>query len=212
MAKRKVTNPLALAVLAVLSEQPMHPYHIAATLKGRGKERSIRLKYGSLYTVVDSLARSGFIRSVSTSRRGRRPERTMYALTPAGEDELHEWLVAILRTPAKEYPEFEVALSLIAAVPPEAAAAALEEREQLLTERLDRQQRLSERLNPGSSQQLFVLELEYECAMLRAERTWVRNFARKIQDGTLEYLEDWRHWHGTARPPERTASLADKDA
>ena len=34
----RTSNPLALAVLALLFERPMHPYEMAATLKERHKE------------------------------------------------------------------------------------------------------------------------------------------------------------------------------
>ena len=33
MAKRKVSNPLALAVLGLLCERPMHPYEMSTTLR-----------------------------------------------------------------------------------------------------------------------------------------------------------------------------------
>src|SRR5215475_6914469 len=78
MARRPVANPLALAVLSCLLERPMHPYEISTTLKERNKEQSIKLNYGSLYSVVDSLAKHGLIQAQETSRDGRRPERTVY--------------------------------------------------------------------------------------------------------------------------------------
>ncbi len=53
MARRQRSNPLALAVLACLVERPMHPYEISTTLRSRGKELSIKLNYGSLYSVVE---------------------------------------------------------------------------------------------------------------------------------------------------------------
>ena len=77
--RRSITNPLALAVLACLHERPMHPYEMAATMRERGKEQSIKLNYGSLYTVVDSLAKNGLIEAVEARREGRRPERTVYS-------------------------------------------------------------------------------------------------------------------------------------
>ncbi len=52
--KRKVSNPLALAVLACLFERPMHPYEMASTMRERHKDESIKLNYGSLYTVTES--------------------------------------------------------------------------------------------------------------------------------------------------------------
>lgn len=45
----KRSNPLALAVLSCVGERPMYPYEITTTLRGRGKEGSIRLNFGSLY-------------------------------------------------------------------------------------------------------------------------------------------------------------------
>ena len=35
MAKRKVSNLLALAVLSLLTERPMHPYEMSAVMRQR---------------------------------------------------------------------------------------------------------------------------------------------------------------------------------
>ena len=76
MPRRKVSNPLALAVLSCLAERPMHPYEMSTTMRERGKHESIKLNYGSLYSVVDSLHKHGLITTRETTRAGRRPERT----------------------------------------------------------------------------------------------------------------------------------------
>src|SRR5580658_6177362 len=108
MAKQtRPANPLALAVLALLFERPMHPYEMAATMKQRHKEESIKLRYGSLYTVIELLLARDLIRARETSREGRRPERTVYALTGTGYDILRDWMRDLLRDPVKEYPQFE---------------------------------------------------------------------------------------------------------
>ena len=92
MVKRKVANPLAFAVLGSLSERPMHPYEISSMLKSRGKDQSIKLNYGSLYSVVSALEKQEFIKAVETIRDGNRPERTVYAITEAGLEEFNDWL------------------------------------------------------------------------------------------------------------------------
>ena len=92
----RLSNPLALAVLALLFERPMHPYEMAATLKHRHKHESIKLRYGSLYTVIDLLVARGLITSKETSRGGKRPERTIYLLTQAGHDLLQDWMRELL--------------------------------------------------------------------------------------------------------------------
>lgn len=118
MARRSRGNPLALAVLLCLGERPMHPYEIAATLRQRHQHESVRLNYGSLYAVVAALDRRGLIESKATRREGRLPERTVYALAPAGGIEAQDWLTDLLSQPVREYPSFEAALSFLPALPP----------------------------------------------------------------------------------------------
>ena len=67
VTKRKVNNLLALAVLAVLVERPMHRYEIASTMRERGKDRDMDIKWGSLYTVVRTWRRPASSRSSATN-------------------------------------------------------------------------------------------------------------------------------------------------
>src|SRR5699024_6335832 len=115
---RPLTNPLALAVLTLLSEESMHPYEISTTLKQRRKEDSIKLNFGSLYSVVESLEKRGLIEVRGAQREGNRPERTIYGVTEEGRQLMRSWLGEMLSTPAKEFPQFEAALSLMPALPP----------------------------------------------------------------------------------------------
>ena len=61
MAKRKVGNLLALAVLSYLTRGPMHPYELSRTLRDNGDGRSIKFNHGSLYMVVQQLEKAGFV-------------------------------------------------------------------------------------------------------------------------------------------------------
>src|SRR5688500_4648506 len=92
MKKRRVGNLLGLAGLSYLSRGPMHPYELARTLRENGDARSIKFNHGSLYMVVQQLAKARFVVALETVRDGQRPERTVYALTDAGRDELRDWL------------------------------------------------------------------------------------------------------------------------
>src|SRR3982751_6814142 len=128
MSRRRVSNPLALAVLGCLSERPMHPYEINSTLRTRGKENSIKLNYGSLYAVVESLQKHGLITARETTREGRRPERTVYEITRAGQDEFEDWLAELLSTPVRDFTSLEAGLSLMPGLPPDEVARLLGER------------------------------------------------------------------------------------
>ncbi len=132
MTRRRVSNPLALAVMCCLAERPMHPYEISTTLRSRGKEESIKLNYGSLYSVVESLQKHGLIRPRETTREGRRPERTVYEITEAGQTECEDWLAELLSTPVREFTSLEAGLSMMALLPPDEVARLLEDRAERL--------------------------------------------------------------------------------
>src|SRR5215469_15138548 len=116
--RRKVDNLLALAVLSYLTREPMHPYELGRTLRDHDDVRSIKFNHGSLYMVIQQLAKAGFIVAQETTRAGQRPERTVYAITDAGRNEVHDWLSELIGQPEHEYPHFVAALSLVAALPP----------------------------------------------------------------------------------------------
>ena len=79
-------SPLALSILELLDEQPMHPYQLASTMRDRHQDEFIRLNFGSLYHTVDALEKNGWIDPVEREKEGRRPERTVYRLTDSGRE------------------------------------------------------------------------------------------------------------------------------
>ena len=135
--RRKVGNLLALALLALLVPgRPMHPYEMAVLLRRTGKEQDMKIKWGSLYTVVQNLEKHGFITAVDTGRAGRRPERTRYAITETGAVELREWLRELVAAPEREHPRFAAALSVLGVLPPDEVAGLLRERLRRLREEI----------------------------------------------------------------------------
>lgn len=192
---RKISNPLALAVLVLLFEKAMHPYEMAATLKQRGKEQSIKLRYGSLYTVIHQLERERFIEAAGTERDGGRPERTTYRITDAGETEMSSWLRALLAEPVKEYPQFEAALSLLPALPPKDVQLLLAERLGRLEEQERQMQADLKDAAATNMPALFLVESEYALALVRAERAYVKGLVRGIESGELGGVEQWQQWH-----------------
>jgi DNA-binding PadR family transcriptional regulator len=197
-ATKQSTNPLALAVLVLLFERPMHPYEMAATLKMRHKEESIKLRYGSLYTVIEALLQQGQIAARETVREGRRPERTIYELTPSGAERMRSWLRDLLGTPVKEFPQFEAALSLLPAVPPDEAVGLLEARVVRLGQMAE-ELRASVEAAATIVESLFLVEVEYRVALIEAERQFIEEFVRRIKEDP-DYVRTWRGFHAGARP------------
>ena len=71
-------STIALAVLALLYEESMHPYRMQRLIKQRGKDEVINVRQrASLYQTIDRLLRAGLIAVRGTARAERRPERTI---------------------------------------------------------------------------------------------------------------------------------------
>jgi DNA-binding PadR family transcriptional regulator len=194
-SERKVSNPLALAVMALLYERPMHPYEMVSVMRERGQHESVRLRYSSLYSVVEALGREGLISPRETVREGRRPERTVYGLTEAGRVEFLSWLRELLREPAKEYTQFAAGLTFLAALPPSEALALLEERTRLLEGQIGEMRSRLDAVMEGGLSRLFLLENEHELVLREAELEWVRGLVREIETGELEGLREWESFH-----------------
>ncbi|HZE48099.1 MAG TPA: PadR family transcriptional regulator [Jatrophihabitantaceae bacterium] len=195
MTRRRVANPLALAVLSCLLERPMHPYEISTTLRERGKEQSIKLNYGSLYSVVESLQRFGLIQARETSREGRRPERTVYAITEEGEHEFTDWLTELLSTPVKEFTSLEAGLSLMPGLPPDDVAGLLESRAEKLRTEVNSLESMHEGARAQGLPELFLIESIYRVRMLSAELEFVTSLAHDIRSDTMPGTKAWRRIH-----------------
>jgi DNA-binding PadR family transcriptional regulator len=218
---KRLSNPLALAVLALLFERQMHPYEMAATLKSRHKHESIKLRYGSLYTVIELLMERGFISALETSRDGKRPERTVYTLTAEGRDELQDWMRELVQEPVKEFPQFEAALSLLPVLPPDEAIALLRSRAMRLAvgfAQLEAQlshivgqdlaamagdQTLPAALRGRKFPPIFIVEGEYRLALIKAELDFVNELVRRITEDGWGPVELWREIHASLEKRHR---------
>ncbi|MBF6168093.1 PadR family transcriptional regulator [Streptomyces gardneri] len=209
MKKRKVDNLLALAVLSVIIERPMHRYEIAQTLRERGKDQDMAIKWGSLYTVVQNMAKVGFLEVVGSERAGARPERVIYRITDAGRAEMADWTRELLSTPEQEHHRFVAGLSILAVLPPAEVV-------DLLGTRLEALKRTIERLRgeldglAGTLPRLFIVESEFALTMLEAEAAWTRSLRDELTGGTFPGLEQWRAWHDRGMPPSEVTELVER--
>ncbi len=202
---RKVDNLLGLAVLATVQERPMHRYEMAAVIRQRGKDRDMAVKWGSLYTVVQNLARHGYLEVAGTERAGNRPERTIYAITDAGRVELRSWTRELISRPQEDPMPFVAGLSVLAALAPDEAIALLQERLGELLQRIDERRR-ELTANAATIQRLFLIEDEFQLALAEAQAHWVAALLDELRDGTFTDLADWRDFHRRADQGRRESA------
>ncbi|GAA2508154.1 PadR family transcriptional regulator [Winogradskya humida] len=176
--------PLAMVLLALLSEAPMHPYRMQQMIKERGQDQLVNVaQRNSVYQALDRLVRDGLARPGGTAREAGRPERTVYEITSAGSEALRLWLTAALPTPAREFPEFPAALAFAVSLDPD------QMRDLLVRRTAAQQARLAEieAQAPPGMPRIFLIEDEYRVAMLRAEITWLTSVVDDLGAGRLTW-------------------------
>jgi DNA-binding PadR family transcriptional regulator len=176
-----------MVVLSLICEEPMHPYRMQALIKERGKDQIANVaQRNSVYQTIAALSRARLITVRETSRDERWPERTVYEVTEEGRRTLRLWLRTVLSTPAREFPDFPAALSLVAGAEPHEVRTQLETRIGALEMRLTE----LERPYPGLPR-VFLLEAEYMAAVVRAEIQWLRGVTGDLRSGRLTWSEEW---------------------
>lgn len=183
-------TPLGIAVLALLVAGPAHPYQMRHEIRVREIDRVMKVTHGTLYSTVDRLAAGGLIQPVETSREGRRPERTVYEITALGRDQLLDAVRAELMRAAPQYPRLATALAFASLLGPEEVGLLLERRcieveAQLsgMSAALDAS--LKSGLHPV--ERVHLIEVEYQLALLRAERDWLQAIVADIRAGRLTW-------------------------
>jgi DNA-binding PadR family transcriptional regulator len=178
---------LAMAVLSMLTEEPMHAYRMQQLIKERHKDEVVNVaQRNSVYQTIERLVRDGLIAVQSTARADNRPERTVYEITATGRETLHDWLYTMFSTPAREFPEFPAALAFMPSLAASEVAAALEKRVTLLEAQLSA---LDNDLKEAGSflPRLFLVETEYQRAMTDTELTYCRALAADVSSGRLHW-------------------------
>ena len=195
--RRRLRTPLALAVLSLLHERPMHPYEMRTLMRERGHHNVIRMGGGSIYDALERLAAGGLVAVAETSRKGKRPERTVYKITSAGVDELKAWVCELLAEPVAEFPQFAAALAFVMNLRKDAAITNLRRRTVAIEAAIAAQDAaLRELSRTYRLPRIFSIESEYLQAMRHAELEFTKALVKELSSGRL-------HW-----PSEREARKA----
>lgn len=200
---------VAVLLLALLHERPMHPYQLHQTLVERGDERLVRINAGAVYHGVERLERDGLVEHVGTDRAGRRPERTTYRLTDAGRAAFAARLTSLLGDDHRDYPLFTVGLAEANELPLEVVVAQLARRLDREQDRLAALVAAHEKLARLGLPRRFLLDIEYDLARLRHEVDWLAATLDELRSQRLDWGEPIPEQFFHARQALRDVLTAD---
>jgi DNA-binding PadR family transcriptional regulator len=185
-------SPLALAILGLLEDGPLHPYGMQQLIKQWGKDQVINVgQRASLYKMITRLAEADLIKIRETTREHQYPERTTYELTDAGRDASRQWMAEILSTPRNEFPEFPAALSFLPLMTPDVTLDLLSRRRELLVATLsERDEMIATEVEAHDLPRVTLLETEYLRAMTEAELRWIDAVVAGLRGGSISWTRE----------------------
>lgn len=99
-------------LLALVAKEPSHGYQLQARLRQALGPVGTELNPGQVYVTLGRLERAGLVTSETTDTK--RTSRKVYALTPAGQERVAEWLAEV-NWPRPNLVEFHLKLVAAAA-------------------------------------------------------------------------------------------------
>lgn len=180
-----------MALLGILSLEPMHPYAIQRRIKEWGKDKVVNVSQrAALYKTIARLQDAGLVAVRETGRDQQYPERTVYEITTAGRAACTAWLSEMVSEPRNEFPEFPAALSFLMLLGPEAARDELERRAIRLRATLAEMTSDAQLAAQMGLPRVVLLEDEYQRAVTDAELRWIDGVIEDLSSGTLTWSRE----------------------
>lgn len=183
----RTLTSLGLAVLRLLDVRPQHPYELRQQMREQGIDRIVKVTHGALYHTVETLAKAELIQPTETTRAGNRPERTVYAITEAGQELARDRLRELLITVTPEYPAYRTALTFMAMLPEQDAADLLSRRAITLDGELAALQAGYDAAIKQGLPAIALVELQHMQAHVRADVELTKALADDIRTGRLSW-------------------------
>ncbi|HEY8664598.1 MAG TPA: PadR family transcriptional regulator [Propionibacteriaceae bacterium] len=179
--------PVAVAVLALLAERPMHPYEMLQTLRDRHDDVTVPVSIGSLYHSVSRLCEHGYVRPLKAEHVGNRPERTTYEILDPGLSAMRERIAALLAMPTAPSAADHAGLGELHNLSVADVLRALDARIADLDNQLDGYSALLDLAAGEHVPVIYLLYGSYATSQQHHEREWMATLRDRIQTGDLSW-------------------------
>lgn len=170
-----------LFVLGTLERGPAHGHEIRRLAERIDVENWSDAGVGSIYNAIRRLESEDLIASIRNEQEGRRPPRTIYAITDAGRMELAALRDKLLHEVALASDPFDIALWVSAGRPTQELEAAIERRCASLRELRDRLQSERTRLTEaGYLPEVGQLLFRHGEVRIDAELRWHQELRERL--------------------------------
>ena len=174
---------LVLLGLLRQHQRPLYGYEIKQIIEEHMSDWT-SIAFGSIYFALDKLAEEGFIENIGVEQQGKRPSRSVYQITPAGQDEFLRLLRQGWQTFERQYFETDIYLFFLAALPVDEVIGYLQRRQTILQEVLEHvTAHRAEQLEQPEVPRLATAIFDHTYVHTQAELNWVSDLLKKLESG-----------------------------
>ena len=172
-----------LVILGLLRDRPLYGYELKHIIEEHMGDWT-NIAFGSIYFALGKLAKEGYIEQVAVEQEGRRPSRSVYQITEAGQTEFLRLLREVWGEVERHYYTIDVGLAFMEALPIEDIKSYLQGRiAQLkgIVQHISEHQveQLAQPEVPGLAAAVF----DHGLAHFQAELDWTRDLLVKVEEG-----------------------------
>jgi DNA-binding PadR family transcriptional regulator len=175
-----------LVIVGLLRERPLYGYEIKQIIEEHMGDWT-NIAFGSIYFALGKLAEEGFIEKIATEQEGKRPSRSVYQITEAGQEEFLRLLRESLREVERHYYTIDIGLGFMEALPQEEVRDHLRGRVVELEAILEHvSEHRGEQLANQEMPRLAAAVFDHSLAHFQAELDWTRDILDKVKGGEYQ--------------------------
>jgi len=172
-----------LVILGLLRERPLYGYELKQIIEEHMGDWT-NIAFGSIYYALGKLDEEGLIEQVAVEQEGRRPSRSVYQITEAGQAEFLRLLREVWGDVERHYYTIDVGLVFMQALPREEILGYLQGRiaqlEGIIRYVTEHQ---AEQMAQPEVPALAAAVFDHGLAHFRAELDWTRELLDRVEAG-----------------------------
>lgn len=175
-----VSKFLVLGTLGLNGESS--GYDVVQYLRDTRVERWTDVKIGSIYYAVGKLREDGYIEEVRKERQGKQPEKTIYRITPEGEERFKSMQEEAFRGLYPHFYGFKLALKFNVHRSAEEIKPFAEEAINRIGEQLEAMDAYLDSLSDSERRRRDAFFIAHDRRLFEAERDWIRDAVEQLDD------------------------------
>lgn len=174
-----VSKFLVLGTLGLKGESS--GYDVVQYLRESRVERWTDVKIGSIYYAVGKLQENGDIEEVRKERKGKQPEKTIYRITPEGEERFKLLQEEAFHGLYPHFYGFKLALKFNVHRSPEEIEAFAEEAVDRINQQLEAMDSYLDSLSDSERHRRDAFFIEHDRRLFKEERAWIRDAVDRLE-------------------------------